>query len=256
MDEENTVDPAVFTKYSALYDSFYVSKKYKDEFDFIKEKFQLKTGLSFKFQEGLEIGCGTGQFTQLFAKNVQNLLATDINPGMLPTNRKKFENVNFSSMDLLEIAKIDKRFDVIILLFHVFSYFKPKEVDLFVELVRNQLRPGGYLIFDYWDERGIKNSPPSQIQKYAVHRGEKWLRVAKSQTDFNLKKIDVNFEFYKENSTTYEFCEKHEMYYYEESVILGMLPFLRCQARIDSVALEEYCGTNYGNTLIFTRESP
>lgn len=93
----------------------------------------------------LEIGCGTGMFTEIFAQTGANILAVDLSPDLLevaqkralPVARVKFIEKRFEDCD------IDGPFDAVIgssVLHHL-------NLDQALAKIYTLLKPGGYLSF-------------------------------------------------------------------------------------------------------------
>jgi SAM-dependent methyltransferase len=93
----------------------------------------------------LEIGCGTGMFTELFAQTGASILAVDISPDLiylakqrgLPADQVEFLNMRF------EDCNVDRSFDAVIgssVLHHL-------EVDQALRKIYSLLKPGGCISF-------------------------------------------------------------------------------------------------------------
>lgn len=93
----------------------------------------------------LEIGCGTGMFTEMFAQSGANLMAVDISPDLLkkararnlPSDRILFVEKRFENCD------IDGPFDAVIgssVLHHL-------DIETAVKKIYSLLKPGGFMCF-------------------------------------------------------------------------------------------------------------
>ena len=93
----------------------------------------------------LEIGCGTGLFTEMFAQSGANLMAVDISPELLkkartrnlPSDRVLFVEKRFENCD------IDGPFDAVIgssVLHHL-------EIEIALKNIYSLLKPGGLMCF-------------------------------------------------------------------------------------------------------------
>ena len=93
----------------------------------------------------LEIGCGTGVFTQLFAETQANITAVDISPDLLSIAKRKnynYNNVIFINKNFAE-CKLDGPFDAVIgssILHHL-------DIDSALLKIFSLLEPGGVLCF-------------------------------------------------------------------------------------------------------------
>jgi len=93
----------------------------------------------------LEIGCGTGVFTRLFAETQANIKAVDISPDLLSIASRKdyrYKNVTFINKNFTD-CELDGPFDAVIgssILHHL-------DLDSALTKIFNLLRPGGMLCF-------------------------------------------------------------------------------------------------------------
>jgi ubiquinone/menaquinone biosynthesis C-methylase UbiE len=95
--------------------------------------------------KALEIGCGTGIFTELFAETEAQLTAVDISPDLLSiASQKKFPYNNVSFINKrFEECKINGPFDAIIgssILHHL-------EINSALPVIFKLLKPGGVMCF-------------------------------------------------------------------------------------------------------------
>ena len=108
--------------------------------DYIAGGAGLRSGM-----RALEIGCGTGNFTQTFAESGAEILAVDISPALLERARSRdlpAEQVRFECKRF-EDCEIDGPFDAVIgssILHHL-------EIEVALAKIYQLLRPGGYLSF-------------------------------------------------------------------------------------------------------------
>jgi 2-polyprenyl-3-methyl-5-hydroxy-6-metoxy-1,4-benzoquinol methylase len=99
----------------------------------------------------LEIGCGTGQLTELLAGYGFELTAIDIGPSMIAAAQSQLEGsaVSFHASSFEDLAAADETFDLIIAS-AAFHWIDPEV--RFVKSAR-LLRPGGWLALISTDER-------------------------------------------------------------------------------------------------------
>lgn len=108
--------------------------------EFIAQGANLRAGV-----RALEIGCGTGMFTELFAKTGAQLIAIDISPDLLGKARKR--NVPEHKAEFIESrfedCGIHGPFDAVIgssVLHHL-------EIEQALPKIFDLLKPGGYMAF-------------------------------------------------------------------------------------------------------------
>jgi len=102
--------------------------------------------------ETLEVAAGSGALTELLARNVKCLLATDFSPKMIDLLRKKISkagirNVEFEVMDGQALDVYDASFDRVACSFGLMLF--PDRHKGFLELNRI-LRPGGKAVVSGW----------------------------------------------------------------------------------------------------------
>jgi len=102
--------------------------------------------------ETLEVAAGSGALTELLARNVSCLLATDFSPKMIDLARKKISkagirNVEFEVMDGQALDVYDASFDRVACSFGLMLF--PDRHKGFLELNRI-LRPGGKAVVSGW----------------------------------------------------------------------------------------------------------
>jgi ubiquinone/menaquinone biosynthesis C-methylase UbiE len=106
-----------------------------------------------KYNDILEIACGTGRVTAHLVRSVahDNLTATDLNPDMIDIAREiiKDKRIKWQQADALELPFDDNSFDLVIIQFGV-MFFPDKEKGL--KEARRVLKPGGKLIFSTWNK--------------------------------------------------------------------------------------------------------
>ena len=197
-----------FNKYSEYYDLFYKNKKYSKEVKNIKKLVKFS-----KKDKVLEIGCGTGKHTFELSKYCSQILAIDKSKRMIDVAKKKHLDLNITFRNN-EMFKIDEtmKFDKIIMLFHVFSYFSDqKYINKVINKLKLLIKPGGLIIFDFWNSDNIKKDSLRDTTKHIkffnkiIKREGKIKKIKK-----NVYSIKYYFSiFNKDKKKT--FLEKHIM---------------------------------------------
>lgn len=137
------------------------------------EKALKTTGRTLQGTDVLEMGCGTGFYTEYCLKRqVSTYVGVDITAISVETLRKRYPNWRFVQADISadEIPEIDKRFDVVLaadVLFHI--------VDdaAFEKAIRNMclvLRPGGLLIIsDVFPASTVQIAPHVRLRSLEMY---------------------------------------------------------------------------------------
>src|ERR1043165_3264072 len=106
-----------------------------------------------KYNDILEIACGTGRVTKHLASSVKHdtLTATDLNQDMIDIAKTRVpnKNIKWQQADALELPFKDNSFDLVVIQFGV-MFFPDKSKGL-SEAYR-VLKPGGKLIYNTWNK--------------------------------------------------------------------------------------------------------
>lgn len=101
-----------------------------------------------KLGKVLELGCGTGLYTETLQKNAEHVVATDLSDEMIVFAKKKrgnLENVEFRKADALNLEFKDETFDTVFManLIHVIG-----NAERVIYESRRVLKKGGLLIIN------------------------------------------------------------------------------------------------------------
>ena len=212
----------VFNNYSLYYDLLYKDKSYKKEAGYIDN---LIRRFSSDTQKILDIGCGTGIHDAYLAEKGYELLGIDLSKKMLiiALNRKKTLNKQLSAK--LEFSEGDVRtfnngekYDCILSLFHVISY-QVTNNDLYstFKTIRDHLKEGGILIFDFWYGPAVLTQKPEVRIKRLTDSNIEITRIAEPSVNFEKNYVDVNYDIFIKNKKTdsiNEIKETHRMRYF------------------------------------------
>ena len=208
--------------YSKIYDFLYTQKDYTKETNLIKKI--LKRYLP-KSKSLLDLGCGTGQYSNLMTKFKLNVVGVDRSSSMLKIAKQKYKKnkrLSFIKSNIGNI-KIKKKFDIISALFHILSYHtSEKEINKFFSKSYSHLNKNGILIFDFWYEDGVFNLQSPLRVREIDNSVYKILRITISKW---FKKINQIFDIHnlivlkKKNKKIIKFQETHKMRYFNMKII-------------------------------------
>jgi len=144
----------LYTTYADLYHKMYQSFiDYDEEYQFYKTLLD-KNGVN----SILEIGCGTGQLAKRFLRDGYSYTGIDVSAPMLEYARKALPSHHFHQMDMRDI-NLPAKFDAVIITARSISYILSNaDVIATFRSVKNVVKDGGVLIFDFID---AKNFIPS-----------------------------------------------------------------------------------------------
>ncbi|HEU5164021.1 MAG TPA: class I SAM-dependent methyltransferase [Chitinophagaceae bacterium] len=106
-----------------------------------------------KYDDILEIACGTGRVTAHLAKSVKfnSLVATDLNPDMIEVAKEKVRSnkIKWMQANAMDLPFVDRSFDLVVMQFGI-MFFPDKQKGL--NEAYRVLKPKGKLIFSTWDK--------------------------------------------------------------------------------------------------------
>lgn len=122
----------------------------KNLFDLI-----IKNVLLEKGSKVLDLACGAGRHSILFAKNNFNVTAVDISNNLLDVGRKTAEefklNINFVQSDLRKL-NLNEKFHLIINLFTSFGYFETDDENgEVIKMASQHLVDNGYFVLYFFN---------------------------------------------------------------------------------------------------------
>lgn len=209
----------VFDQYARYYDLLYRDKDYRGEANFV-------LSVLCAYAEGkkslFEMGCGTGIHAQLFVEAGYQVHGIDLSEKMLATASKKRDALSSELRERLSFSVGDVRnyragrtFDVVLSLFHVFSYQTDNsDLQAAFATANAHLESGGILIFDYWYGPAVLAQRPETRVKRLQDDDLSILRIAESHVDEQKSVVEVNYEtFVKTDALTEVIRETHRMRY-------------------------------------------
>lgn len=199
--------------YSQYYDLLYSDKDYKSEVEYVDGLIKSNTN---KAKTLLDMGCGTGRHAELFCDKGYKVHGIDLSEDMLKiaeTRRiGKEDRLSFSHSNIQEL-NLDKKFDVVVSLFHVMSYQNSNEglIKAF-EVTKNNLSDGGVFIFDFWYGPAVLSDKPATRIKRLENESIKVTRLAEPVLHSQKNIVDVNYDVFIENKASKEVLEKKELH--------------------------------------------
>ena len=199
--------------YSQYYDLLYSDKDYVGEVEYvdglIKANFKNAKTL-------LDMGCGTGKHAELLCEKSYIVHGIDLSEDMLKiaeTRRNgKEDRLSFSHSNIHEL-NLDKKFDVVVSLFHVMSYQNTNEelIKAF-EVAKNHLSDDGIFIFDFWYGPAVLTDKPVTRIKRLENESIKVTRLAEPVLYADKNIVDVNYDVFIKDRISKEVVEKKELH--------------------------------------------
>jgi len=183
----------------------------------------------------LDLACGAGRHSILFAKNGFDVTAVDISDNLLNVaGRTASElglNINFIKSDFRKL-NLNEKFHLIINLFTSFGYFEyDDENEKVIKLVSNHLLDNGYFVIDFFNVVYLKNNLiPISYDKIEDS-------IVKQERVFEgnriVKKIMIN--------------KRSEQKLYYESVRIYCKDELAALLLVNGLEIQKIFGDYYGN---------
>lgn len=211
----------VFANYARYYNLLYRDKDYAAEAQFVHQLLQTHAPGTKSL---LELGCGTGTHAALLAAEGYEIYGVDLSADMLKQAEKRLLNLQpevasklkFSQGDIRTV-RLDRKFDAVISLFHVFSYQTTnQDLQAAFETAKTHLKPGGTLIFDCWYGPAVLSDRPTVRVKRLEDEKIIVTRIAEPVLHPNENLVDVNYQVFvktKDSGVVEELQETHTMRY-------------------------------------------
>lgn len=210
----------IFQDYSKFYNLLYSDKDYKKESEYILSKIEEYLPEKHENISLLDIGCGTGKHLKFLKPKFSKAVGIDPSKSMIKIakleNKKKSINFKIASAQNLQLKT---KFDVIVSLFHVFSYQNNhSDLNSYILNIHKHLKPNGIFIFDFWFEKAVIFQKPEIRVKKIEDSNFKITRISTPIHDKKNKTVDVIFDIFVQNKLKNDrlkyMCETHKMKYF------------------------------------------
>ncbi len=190
-----------FKNYASYYNLLYKDKDYKSEVEYILNIINKYS--TNKIKTILNLGCGTGKHDNIFARKGYKVTGIDLSQEMIDiANKNKLKNTHFLKGDVRNID-LNKKFDVIVSLFHVASYQTTnKDFEKYLRTAYNHLKKNDIFVFDFWYGPAVLNNKPSIRIKRLENSKFKITRISEPIMQTNKNIVEVNFEIFIKNKKT------------------------------------------------------
>lgn len=203
-----------FEEYAEYYDLFYRDKNYKSETDYVNSLIkQYCPGAKII----LDLGCGTGRHDFHLVEKGYSVVGVDSSKNMLKVARNNMvklnaskNNISFYSGDIRDFQS-NKKFDVVLSLFHVMSYqITNDDLQKVFGTAAYHLKQNGIFIFDCWYGPGVLTDPPGISIKKMESGNYSYTRIGESIMHLNKNRVDVDYTVLIINKTSKKVKEIHE----------------------------------------------
>lgn len=212
----------VFHAYAAYYDLLYKGKDYAGEVAYLHALIQQHAG---EAKDLLELGCGTGIHAAHFAQLGYRVHGIDRSEEMLARASAMVASLDTPIGERVRLEQGDvrswrgpRRFDVVLSLFHVFSYqISDADVHAAFATAAAHLDPGGLLAIDFWYGPAVQVIGPEARVKNMENGAIRVTRRAVPKCYHDLHRVDVHYEVSIEDCNgggSSHFHETHHMRYF------------------------------------------
>ena len=225
----------VFNEYSKYYNLFYEDKNYSDEVNYIVN---LLNNFGLTNSNILEFGSGTGKHGNLLVKSGYKVHGIEISEEMV----KMADQSNGFSCEIGDICslKLKEKFEVVLSLFHVFSYQTTNlNVKSVFENAAFHLKENGYFIFDAWYSPAVYFHRPTIRKKKVENKNFELVRIGQPSINVNKNIVNVKYtisKIDKNNRSTEKIIENHSMRHFS----LPELKYYGNEFGFDHVKSEEF----------------
>ena len=233
---------AVFDEYARYYDLLYKDKDYAGEAAFVLD---CLTRAGCAPRTLLDLGCGTGRHALALANRGLTVTGVDMSQTMLDMGARLFahtaplpEGTPLPDLHLGDArsARLGRRFDAVISLFHVLSYQNSEQdaVDFF-RTAREHLSPGGFFLCDFWYGPGVLTDLPTHRKRRLEDEAVRMVRLADPEHLVNENIVRVYYKISLTDKATRkvaEIEECHSMRYWflpELRYLAGQAGFTACK---------------------------
>lgn len=145
-----------YVSFAAVYDELMEDAEYEKRIEYIEEIFD-KTGVKPKLM--LDLACGTGTATKMFAEKGYDMIGVDLSVDMLDVAKSKSDGLNILYLNQpMESFELYGTVDAVVCMLDSINYILDFEnlVKTF-KLVKNYLNPGGVFVFDINTKYKLEN---------------------------------------------------------------------------------------------------
>lgn len=226
----------LFNEYSQYYDLLYRDKDYDLETDYVARLIKKHYPSAASI---LDLGCGTGSHDIFFAQKGYDITGIDFSDKNVRAASNKViaasppldSKPSFIRGDIRYI-RVDRKFDVVVSLFHVLSY-QTTNNDLLstFNTVKAHLKAGGLFIFDCWYGPAVLTHRPETRVKRVENDALVITRVAEPSFFPNNNIVEVDYHLFVRERGSERFSEiqeTHRMRYLfrpELEIMLSSLGF-------------------------------
>lgn len=198
------------SNFAKVYNLIHINKNYYNES--LKIKNLLQSYKNISHSNLLDYGCGQCNHLFYLDKNFKNVYGYDPSNDMIEIAQEKYNHI-FSSSDINTFLDNPKKYDFIISMFDVFSYFTSNKIlKKNILQINKLLKNKGLFLFEFWFEESVMHYKPISYVKNINQLKKECI------TKINYKKKTITID-YKINFENKYFYEKHKVRYFSKKEI-------------------------------------
>ncbi len=198
-----------FNLYSKYYNLLYQNKDYNSEANYISDCIKCYSPFANSI---LEFGSGTGGHGLVLKKKGYDIYGIERSKQM--AEEAMLHGFPCEQADIVNF-EIDRKFDVVISMFHVISYINDNaSLEKVFMNASKCLNSNGLFIFDVWYSPAVFHQKPECRIKKVENAEISVIRMAQPEIHLNKNVVDVNYSILVKDLKTdkwIEFQEKHPM---------------------------------------------
>jgi len=121
----------------------------------------------------LDLGCGPGLYSEIFAKNGHNVTGVDISKNSIDYAIKsasdKKLNITYHNANYLNINLGANKYDLVVMIYTDMGVLIPKERDILLNMIYRVLKKGGTFIFDVLKDNELENRTSSKSWEAVIN---------------------------------------------------------------------------------------
>lgn len=156
----------------------------------------------------LDLGCGPGLYTEIFAQNGHKVTGVDFSQNSINYAQneavKKGLDITYLQQNYLELDVPEKSFDLVTLIYTDLGVLNPDERSILLANIKKVLKPGGTFIFDVLNDKDLnkKVSPKNwETAKSGFWRANPYLALSESYL-YEKEKVVLSQHVIAENERT------------------------------------------------------
>ena len=179
----------------------------------------------------MDVGCGTGAYSEEMSKYFKRVLGVDVSDDMISyaENNHSTVNTRYICSDIRSFDEIDNGcIDVAISLAHVIGYqLDNKSVNRYLRTVHNKLKDDGLFLFNFYNMPAIYSSPLNARHVKRKNEHAEITRISNATNNKEKGCLDLDYYYIIENHSNTEIDDTSVVEIHEQ-----MRYFTKCEIEL------------------------